>query len=176
MVGENYVAKISDFGLSKIIPYYNEDYKKTQRKLIPWAWMATEYLKTGDFNIKSDVWSYGVVLWEIFTVGNRPYGINPNYEDEKMKILGGERLPLPDLADLIPHGRDVYEKVMLPCWNEEACQRPDFSTIVSQLAEFLGQEEGKVEAVVDLQVENPEASNIEGMMSRKGKLNKKTRQ
>ena len=137
--------------------------------------MATEYLKTGDFNIKSNVWSYGVVLWEIFTVGNRPYGINPNFEDEKMKIPGGERLPLPGLADLIPHGRDVYEKVMLPCWNDEARQRPEFSTIVSQLAEFLGQEEGKVEAVVDLQVENPEASNIEGMMSRKGKLNKKKR-
>ena len=52
------------------------DYKKTQRKLIPWAWMATEYLKTGDFNIKSDVWSFGVVLWEILTVGNKPYGIS----------------------------------------------------------------------------------------------------
>ena len=52
------------------------DYKKTQRKLIPWAWMASEYLKTGDFNIKSDVWSFGVVLWEIFTVGNKPYGIS----------------------------------------------------------------------------------------------------
>ena len=108
-------------------------------------------------------------------MGNTQYGINPDYEDKKMKILGGERLPLPDLADLIPHGRDVYEEVMLPCWNEEARQRPDFSTIVSQLAEFLGQEEGKVEAVVDPQVENPEASNIEGMMSRKGKLNTKKR-
>ena len=44
--------------------------------MIPWAWMATEYLKTGDFNIKSDVWSFGVVLWEILTVGNKPYGIS----------------------------------------------------------------------------------------------------
>ena len=55
---------------------FSSDYKKTQRKLIPWAWMATEYLKTGDFNIKSDVWSFGVVLWEILTVGNKPYGIS----------------------------------------------------------------------------------------------------
>ena len=116
MVGENYTAKISDFGLSKVIPYYNEDYKKTQRKLIPWAWMATEYLKTGDFNIKSDVWSFGVVLWEIFTVGNRPYGINPDYEAEKLKILGGERLPEPELAELMPWGREVYREVITPCW------------------------------------------------------------
>ena len=59
-----------------IFDYLLSDYKKTQRKLIPWAWMATEYLKTGDFNIKSDVWSFGVVLWEILTVGNKPYGIS----------------------------------------------------------------------------------------------------
>ena len=64
---------------------------------------------------------------------------------------------------------------MLPCWNDKARQRPEFSTIVSQLAEFLGQEEGKVKAVVGPQSENPEASNMEGMMSRKGKLNTKKR-
>ena len=45
------------------------------RVLIPWAWMAVEYLETGELNIKSDVWSFGVVCWEIFSLGSKPYGI-----------------------------------------------------------------------------------------------------
>jgi len=137
LVGENYVAKISDFGLSKMM-YYNQDYKKTQRRLIPWAWMATEYLQTGEFNIKSDVWSYGVTLWEIFSLGNKPYGFDP-YEETKVKILTGHRLPCPDPLEYIDGGTSVYDDVMMKCWEAEAAHRPDFTKISSMLEALLGE-------------------------------------
>eukprot|EP00092_Neocalanus_flemingeri_P022472 GFUD01024372.1.p1 GENE.GFUD01024372.1~~GFUD01024372.1.p1 ORF type:complete len:834 (+),score=161.88 GFUD01024372.1:431-2932(+) len=137
LVGENFVAKISDFGLSKMM-YYNQDYKKTQRRLIPWAWMATEYLQTGEFNIKSDVWSYGVTLWEIFSLGNKPYGFDP-YEETKVKILSGHRLPCPDPLEYIDGGSSVYDDVMKSCWEAEASKRPSFSSIAGRLEALLGE-------------------------------------
>jgi len=137
LVGENFVAKISDFGLSKMM-YYNQDYKKTKRRFIPWAWMATEYLQTGEFNLKSDVWSYGVTLWEIFSLGNKPYGFEP-YEETKIKILDGHRLPCPEPLEYIDGGTSVYDDVMMKCWKADFKDRPNFKEISDKLEALLGE-------------------------------------
>jgi len=136
LIGENNSAKISDFGLSKMM-YYNEDYKKTERRMIPWAWMAVEYLQTAQFNLMSDVWSFGVTLWEIFSLGNKPYGLQ-SYEYMKVRILEGERLESPKTLELHPDGEHIYKQVMVRCWSETPSDRPTFSQICSILAGLLG--------------------------------------
>jgi len=138
LIGENYSAKISDFGLSKMM-YYNEDYRKTKRRLIPLAWMALEYLQTGVFNNTSDVWSFGVTLWEIFSLGNKPYGLVP-YETLKKNILDGERLDCPKPLDLHPDGHQLFSQVIQPCWGEDYKTRPSFSELILKVAQFLGED------------------------------------
>eukprot|EP00088_Acartia_fossae_P050176 TRINITY_DN5601_c0_g1_i5.p1 TRINITY_DN5601_c0_g1~~TRINITY_DN5601_c0_g1_i5.p1 ORF type:complete len:795 (-),score=131.06 TRINITY_DN5601_c0_g1_i5:601-2784(-) len=138
LIGDNYSAKICDFGLSKMM-YYNEDYRKTERRKIPLAWMAIEYLKTGQFNMQSDMWSFGVTLWEIFSLGNKPYGL-VEYETLKKNILAGERLEAPENLDLHPDGEQLFLQVMQPCWIDEFKKRPTFTEAKETLAFFLGEQ------------------------------------
>ena len=115
------MAKVSDFGLSKTF-YDNVRYKKRFRHYVPWKWMAIEYLKDACFTMKSDVWSYGVVLWEIFSLGQEPYA-GKSIEEVITQIKTGYRMPCPDEVVDVAWADDVYRDVMKKCWDAgESCE------------------------------------------------------
>lgn len=128
LVGRDFVVKISDFGMSRNL--YKSSYYQVQGRLIlPIRWMAYEAFY-GKFSVKSDVWSYGIVVWEIFTLAqNEPY---PEMSDEEMiadAILGERRklLPKPDACP-----EEVYE-IVRRCWVHEVIMRADFEEVYSRL-------------------------------------------
>ena len=107
------IAKISDFGLSKGM-YTSKYYKKMERKYVPWKWMAFEFLDNGKFQLKSDVWSYGVVVWELFSFCEEPYE-RLGFDDVLSKLKEGYYLPCPKRVYSIKNWRasGFYEYLSL---------------------------------------------------------------
>ena len=89
-----FVAKISDFGLSKTF-YDNITYAKQKRQYVPWKWMAPEFLQKNCLTLISDVWSFGIVLWEIFSLGREPY-MGQTVSEVSNKLKTGYYLPCPE--------------------------------------------------------------------------------
>lgn len=116
-------TKISGFGPE---PRENDDGDpKTER--VPIKWVAPECIKTSKHATeKSDVWSYGVVLWEIFSMGEAPYEGIKSMELE-MKLKKGLRLKKPEHCD------DMFYKIMKRCWTYESEKRPNFEEILDEL-------------------------------------------
>ncbi|XP_030010098.1 macrophage colony-stimulating factor 1 receptor 2 [Sphaeramia orbicularis] len=116
------IAKICDFGLARDIR--NDDsYIVQGNARLPVKWMAPESIFECVYTVQSDVWSYGVLLWEIFSLGKSPYpniAVDTNFY--KM-IKDGRHMDQPDFAPA-----EMY-KLMTLCWNLEATQRPTFKTI-----------------------------------------------
>ncbi|KAL8604777.1 hypothetical protein ACOMHN_017735 [Nucella lapillus] len=118
LVGEGLTVKISDFGLSRDI--YSSDYYRVQSKsLLPVRWMPPESILYGKFATDSDVWSFGVLLWEVFSFGLQPYFGYSNQEVIEM-IRSRQLLPQPEDCP----GR-IYG-LMVECWNEIPARRPAF--------------------------------------------------
>ncbi|KAJ7371371.1 hypothetical protein OS493_025833 [Desmophyllum pertusum] len=110
LVGKGLVAKVADFGMARDVSNHGEYIKCTEGK-VPWLWMSIESLR-GISTTMSDVWSFGVVLWEIVTLGERPYrGITGIVELHTM-LLDGVRLEKP------PHCSEELYEIMLQCWQE----------------------------------------------------------
>ncbi|XP_036377294.1 tyrosine-protein kinase receptor Tie-1 [Megalops cyprinoides] len=122
LVGENLVAKIADFGLSRGEEVY---VKKTMGRL-PVRWMAIESLNYSVYTTKSDVWSFGVLLWEIVSLGGTPY-CGMTCAELYEKLPQGYRMEQPRNCD-----DEVYE-LMRQCWRDRPYERPPFSQISVQL-------------------------------------------
>ncbi|XP_017010154.2 tyrosine-protein kinase Shark [Drosophila takahashii] len=112
-------AKISDFGMSRSLRPGSTEYQFTQGGRWPIRWYAPESFNLGIFSHASDVWSFGVTIWEMFSLGAPPYGEISNVDAIKL-VDSGERLPQPNLCPAY-----IYA-VMQSCWKERPKDRPTF--------------------------------------------------
>ena len=136
---ENYLAKITDFGLSKCF-YDKTIYEKEERRNVPWKWMDVDFLETSIFTMSSDVWSFGVVFWEILSVGRTPYaGANANDTIEEIKR--GYRLPTPYEISQFQWLIKCYDEVTKMCWHPNPKQRSSFANLVQTFETYLTSEE-----------------------------------
>ena len=134
------VAKVADFGLSKKL--YDETYIKTQREEVPWKWMALEYLRDDYFTLASDVWSFAVVVWEIFTFGRTPYG-HQSFDEVLPKLEDGYRLPSPtDTKNISNWSPDkLYQGLSKVCFEEDPKKRATFADVLKIIDNELSEEE-----------------------------------
>ncbi|CAF0997028.1 unnamed protein product [Rotaria sp. Silwood1] len=140
LVGDNFTVKIADFGLARIIKEYaGGTYEAKEGTKFPIKWTAPEAALYNRFTIKSDVWSYGILLTELVTFGRTPYPGMTNAEVLR-RVDQGYRLPQP------PNCPPSLYAIMLECWNAEPEHRPSFFVLQYRLEnEYIG--------------ENPEFSN-----------------
>ncbi|KAM6903066.1 tyrosine-protein kinase SYK [Xenentodon cancila] len=128
LVTQHY-AKISDFGLSKAVAEDQNYYKAKGHGKWPVKWYAPECINYFRFSSKSDVWSFGVLMWEAFSHGQKPYkGMKGN--DVMQMIESGQRMDPP--ANCPP---EMYE-LMRTCWTYKADERPGFSVVEPRLREY----------------------------------------
>lgn len=129
LLAEGNVIKISDFGLSRDV-YEGDTYLKKSRGRVPVKWMALESLEDQIYTSKSDVWSFGVVLWEIVTLGASPYpGVGPEHLFRLLKT--GYRMHQPEGCT------DELYRMMLSCWQPRPQDRPCFKELKQRLEDIL---------------------------------------
>ncbi|CAH2050675.1 unnamed protein product, partial [Iphiclides podalirius] len=123
LLATRHQAKISDFGLSRALSSDSSYYKASRGGKWPIKWYAPESYNFGTFSHASDVWSYGVTLWEMFSYGKQPYGDMRGVEAIQI-VESGQRLERPENCP------DEIYQVMLDCWAYSPDLRPTFSKLV----------------------------------------------
>ncbi|XP_026094560.1 hepatocyte growth factor receptor-like isoform X2 [Carassius auratus] len=137
MLDESYTVKVADFGLARDI--YDKEYYSIHNKngvKLPVKWMALESLQTHKFTTKSDVWSFGVLLWELMTRGAPPYS-DVNSFDITIFLLQGRRLLQPEFCP------DALYNVMVECWHPKPERRPTFSELMSRITTIFSSFSGE---------------------------------
>ncbi|XP_075215474.1 protein tyrosine kinase 2 Fak isoform X5 [Lycorma delicatula] len=128
LVSSHHCVKLADFGLSRWVE--DQSYYKASKGKLPIKWMSPESISFRRFTTASDVWMFGVCIWEILMVGVKPFeGVKNN--DVLGKIENGERLPLP------PRCPPRLYSLMSQCWSFEPSKRPTFKEIKEVLNEIL---------------------------------------
>ncbi|XP_077579960.1 ephrin type-A receptor 4-A-like isoform X2 [Stigmatopora nigra] len=139
LVNSNLVCKVSDFGLSRVLEDDPEAAYTSRETLgtylspggkIPIRWTAPEAIAYRKFTTASDVWSYGIVMWEVISYGERPYW-DMNNQDVIKAIEEGYRLPAPMDCPVVLH------QLMLDCWERDRAERPTFSQILNLLDKLI---------------------------------------
>ncbi|XP_068732550.1 uncharacterized protein [Montipora capricornis] len=125
LVGEQETCKITDFGMARDVQQ-NDIYFKRSRGRLPVKWTAIESLLYGICTTQSDVWSYGIVLYEIFTIGGKPY---PDIQGRRIPYMLKDNYRMPQPV----HLDDEIYALMCECWQNDANDRPTFEAISSTI-------------------------------------------
>ncbi|XP_008405687.1 vascular endothelial growth factor receptor 2 isoform X1 [Poecilia reticulata] len=139
LLSENNVVKICDFGLARDV-YKDPDYVRKGDARLPLKWMAPETIFDRVYTTQSDVWSFGVLLWEIFSLGASPYPGVCIDESFCRRLKEGTRMRPPEYATT-----EIYQ-TMLDCWMDRPTDRPTFAELVEHLGNLLqasAQQDGK---------------------------------
>ena len=119
MVSEDEVCKVSDFGLLWEMPKDEDTYMSWTRPKFPIRWMAPESLMKKEFSPASDVWSFGVIMWEMYNPSELPYKGMSNIE-AAVGVCQGLRLPIPEAYP------PTVVKIMKACWQYSPSKHPSF--------------------------------------------------
>ncbi|XP_067896200.1 cytoplasmic tyrosine-protein kinase BMX-like [Heterodontus francisci] len=121
LVDQRLIVKVSDFGMARYV--LDDQYTSSTGTKFPLKWSSPEILSYSKFSSKSDVWAFGVLMWEVFTLGKMPYE-RFNSTELVQKILSGYRLYRPQMAS-----EESYH-IMSSCWHEQPEDRPTFKQLL----------------------------------------------
>lgn len=131
LVGEKNIVKIADFGLARLIK--ENEYEARVGARFPIKWTAPEAANYSKFSIKSDVWSFGILLTELVTHGRIPYPGMTNAE-VLHQVEHGYRMPPP------PNCPSALYDIMIECWHKDPQKRPTFETLQWKLEDYFSQD------------------------------------